>query len=73
MFKGEVVIKKVDTKANLADAMTKPLSEDEMSEHVRLCGSSAEKSRHPIAPRVEVVEYKLENDEAGTTANIIRW
>ena len=72
VFKGEIVVQKVDTKANLADALTKSLSEDEMAEHVRLCGSSVGKSRHPLAPRVEVVEYR-EDNEAGNTANIIRW
>ena len=55
VFKGEVVVKKVDTKANLADALTKPLSEDEMEVHVKMCGSSVEKSRHPLAPRVDLV------------------
>ena len=53
VYKGEVVIEKVDTKCNLADALTKPLSEEDMATHVAMTGSRIENSRHPIAPRVE--------------------
>ena len=53
VYKGEVVIEKVDTKCNLADALTKPLSEEDMDAHVAMTGSRIEKSRHPIAPRIE--------------------
>ena len=65
----------VNTHRMLADALTKPLSEEEVTEHVKMCGSSSGKSRHPIAPRIEAVEGCTAKDEAeaGNTANVIRW
>ena len=53
VYNGQITITKVDTKENLADALTKPISEDEMKKHVQLCNAFSDKTRHPLAPKIE--------------------
>ena len=52
VYNGQVQITKVDTKENLADALTKPISEEDMQKHVKLCNAFSAKDRHPLAPKV---------------------
>ena len=54
VFSGDVVLKKVGSEENLADALTKAVSGDTLKAHVEMTGGWSDRSRHPIAPKVEV-------------------
>ena len=58
--KGEILVTKVKTEENLADALTKHVSKEIMSIHVEGVGGEIRQDRHSIAP---VSEYKKEVGE----------
>ena len=43
----------VDTKDNLADALTKPISEEDMNKQISMTNAMVLKNRHPLAPETK--------------------
>ena len=58
--KGEILVTKVKTEENLADALTKHVSKEIMSTHIKGVGGEIRQDRHSIAP---VSEYQKEVGE----------
>jgi len=58
--KGEILVTKVKTEENLADALTKHVSKEIMNIHVKGVGGEIRQDRHSMAP---VSEYRKEVGE----------
>ena len=66
--KGRIMIHKVGTELNLADALTKPLGGQDLEKHARMVGMRVEEGRHRIMPttdgaNVDAEEGKDEEEE----------
>ena len=66
--KGRIMIHKVGTESNLADALTKPLGGQDLEKHARMVGMRIEEGRHRIMPttdgaNVDAEEGKDEEEE----------
>ena len=61
--RGKVMVHKVGTDANLADALTKPLGGEELRKHVRMTDMRIEEGRHRIMPTTNTAEEGIEEDE----------
>ena len=48
--KGEIIMRKVDTKENLADALTKFVTAEELNHHFANTGQIIAPGRHELAP-----------------------
>ena len=63
VFSGDVVLKKVGSEENLADALTKAVSGEVLKAHVEMTGGWSDRSRHKLAPKVEVDTSRSTEDE----------
>ena len=50
---GTIIIEKVPSRSNLADAMTKAMDREGIDRHVQGVNAERRKDRHPIAPAME--------------------
>ena len=50
---GTIIIEKVPSKSNLADAMTKAMDREGIDRHVQGVNAERRRDRHPIAPAME--------------------
>ena len=57
VYKGEIIVEKVSTDENLADALTKPLTNEGIIQHVRGLGYEMRQDRHRLAPEVTREEF----------------
>ena len=60
---GEVVLQKVSTCDNVADAMTKNVSNDILQKHMNLTSQEVEIGRHELMPEVSKQETVNNNDD----------
>ena len=62
VYKGEIIVEKVRTDENLADALTKPLTNEDIIKHVQGMGYDLRRDRHRLAPAVEMEEFEEADD-----------
>ena len=62
VYKGEIIVEKVSTDENLADALTKPLTNEGIIKHVQGMGYDLRQDRHRLAPSVEAEEFEEADD-----------
>ena len=63
VYAGEVIVEKVKTDENLADAMTKPLTNEGIIKHVQGLGYEMRQDRHRLAPEVAAEELEMEDND----------
>ena len=63
---GEIVIEKVATEDNLADALTKAVDAQIIQKHVLGTGAEILRDRHPLAPKIDEENGGAINDEEET-------
>ena len=63
---GKVIITKVDTNCNLADALTKGVDASIIAKHLSGVGVVIRTDRHHLAPKVDEDPVSAEQDEAET-------
>ena len=63
VYKGEIIVEKVSTDENLADALTKPLTSDGIIKHVEGLGYEMRQDRHRLAPEVTAEEFETDDDD----------
>ena len=54
--KGEVIMRKVSTEENLADALTKHVNQDEINYHIQHTNQLVSEGRHELAPEIGSIE-----------------
>ena len=62
VYKGEIIVEKIKTDENLADALTKPLNNEDIIKHVQGMGYDLRIDRHRLAPAVEREEFEEADD-----------
>ena len=62
VFSGDIVLTKVGSEENLADALTKAVAWEALKAHVRGSGGWSDRSRHTLAPKAEI-EDSWEGEE----------
>ena len=62
VYKGEIIAEKVNTDENLADALTKPLTNEDIIKHIHGMGYEMRQDRHRLAPAVTAEEFEEEAD-----------
>ena len=60
VYEGDIIVEKVSTDENLADALTKPLTNEGIIQHVLGLGYEMRQDRHRLAP--EVTREELDED-----------
>ena len=61
-------MEKVSTEENLADALTKPLTNEGIIKHVQGSGYEMRQDRHRLVPNVEDEGGELDDDNGGDAA-----
>ena len=62
VYAGEIIVEKVKTDKNLADALTKPLTNEDILKHIHGMGYEMRRDRHRLAPAVTAEEFVEEAD-----------
>ena len=63
VFSGDVVLTKVGSEENLADALTNAVSGETLKAHVDMSGGWSDRSRHKLAPKVELEASRKVEDK----------
>ena len=58
IYVGEIVLKKIGTLENIADALTKPVNAETLRYHVEYSGGECRRDRHRLAPATAEAEYE---------------
>ena len=66
MRTGKVIITKVDTNCNLADALTKGVDASIIAKHLSGVGVVIRTDRHKLAPKVDDDPVSIDKDEEET-------
>ena len=56
--KGEVIMRKVSSEENLADALTKYVNQDEINYHIQHTNQLVSEGRHELAPEIGSIERR---------------
>ena len=62
VYAGDIIVEKVKTDENLADALTKALTNEDIIKHIQGMGYAMRQYRHRLAPAVAAEEFGAEAD-----------